>query len=162
MVGGLSGMVTTMPTLSDPRPGDLPADAVPDGPPVAGPARSDVCILLADDSSVARRFAVKLLRDSGYRVEVAVDGFDALGVLAEVKPDLLLLDSRMPRLDGFQTCALVKRHPGFAAMPVIILADDGGLFARVRARLAGAGSCLAKPFTAEELLTAISAGLAHG
>jgi twitching motility two-component system response regulator PilG len=158
VVGGLSGMVTTMPTPSDPLPGDSP----PDGPPVAGPARSDVCILLAADSPVARRFAVKLLRDSGYRVEVAVDGFDALGVLDEVKPDLLLLDSWMPRLDGFQTCALVKRQPGFAAMPVIILADCGSLFARVRARLAGAGSCLSKPFTAEELLTAISAGLAHG
>lgn len=151
-------MVTTMPTAADPS----LSDPQPDPPPDAGVARGDVRILLAADRPAARCFANKLLCDSGYRVEVAVDGFDVLGILAEVKPDLLLLDGRMPRLDGFQVCALVKRHPGFAAMPVLILSDGGGLFARVRARLAGARSCLPKPFTAEELLQAVSGALVHG
>ncbi|WP_373506485.1 PleD family two-component system response regulator [Thiocapsa sp.] len=147
-----------MPTAADPS----LSHPQPDPPAVAGVARSDVRILLAADRPAARCFATKLLRDSGYRVEVAVDGFDVLGMLAEVKPDLLLLDGRMPRLDGFQVCALVKRHPGFAAMPVLILSDGGSLFARVRARLAGAWSCLPKPFTAEELLQAVSSALVHG
>lgn len=158
MVGGLSGMVTTMPTAA----GSGLSDPQTDPPTAAGVAGSDVRILLAAERPAARCFAAKLLRDSGYRVEVAVDGFDALGMLAEVKPDLLLLDARMPRLDGFQVCALVKRHPGFGVMPVLILSDGGGLFARVRARLAGARSCLAKPFTAGELLQAVSGALVHG
>ncbi|EGV17488.1 response regulator receiver protein [Thiocapsa marina 5811] len=111
---------------------------------------------------MARRFAAKLLSDRGYRVEVALDGLDALGMLLDVKPDLLLLDSRMPRLDGFQACALVKRAPGLADLPVVILSDCGGLYDRVRAHLAGARSCLAKPFTADELLNAVAGALSDG
>ena len=163
-------MTTTLPAPVDPRRSDQPSDSVfapaPDVSPMvplaAGAARSNARILLAADSPVARRFAAKLLRDRGYPVEVAVDGFDALGVLEETKPDLLLLESRLARLDGFQTCALAKRHPGFGALSVVILSEHGGLYARVRAHLAGARSCLSKPFTAEELLQAIAGALADG
>ncbi len=159
MAGGLSGMITRAPAPSDSRASDLLLDPSPDASPPARVAQGDACILLADDSPVARRFAAKLLRDHGYRVEVALDGFAALGMVFEVKPDLLLLDSRMPRLDGFQVCALLKRAPGFADLPVVILSDCGGLYARVRAHLAGSRSCLAKPFTADELLNAVAGAL---
>ncbi len=162
MVGGLSGMMTRVPAPSDSRASDLLLDPLPDASPAARVAQDDACILLADDSPVARRFAAKLLRARGYRVEVARDGFDALGMVFAVNPDLLLLDSGMPRLDGFQVCALVKRAPGFAALPVVILSDCGGLYARVRARLAGSRSCLAKPFTADELLNTVAGALHDG
>lgn len=152
-------MMTMLPSPSD----SLPSGLLPEISPHPSPAaRGEAGILLADDSPVARRFAAKLLRDRGYRVEVALDGFDALGMLFEVKPDLLLLDSRMPRLDGFQPCALVKRAPAFADLPVVILSDCGGLYARVRAHLVGARSCLSKPFTAAELLNAVAGALSDG
>jgi twitching motility two-component system response regulator PilG len=151
-------MVTRVAVPSDSRPSDL----LPDASRAGRVARGEAGILLADDSPVARRFASKLLRDHGYRVEVALDGFDALGMLFEVKPDLLLLDSRMPRLDGFQVCALVRRAPGFSGLPVVILSDYGGLYARVRTHLVGARSCLPKPFTADELLNAVAGALSDG
>ncbi|MFB1487442.1 MULTISPECIES: PleD family two-component system response regulator [unclassified Thiocapsa] len=159
-------MTTRLPATSDLLPSDPAFDPGPDVspmvPPVVGAARSDARILLAADSPVARRFAAKLLRDRGYRVEVGLDGFDALGMVFEVKPDLLLLESRMPRLDGFQVCALVKRAPGFADLPIVIVSDCGGLYARVRTHQAGALSFLSKPFTAGELLNAVAGALSDG
>ncbi|RKT44431.1 twitching motility two-component system response regulator PilG [Thiocapsa rosea] len=151
--------MTSVPAPSDSPVSDLLLDPSPDASRPGRVARGDAGILIADDSPVARRFAAKLLRDHGYRVEVALDGFDALGMVFAVNPDLLLLDSGMPRLDGFQTCALVKRAPGFADLPVIILSDCGGLYARVRAHLVGARSCLSRPFTADELLNAVAGAL---
>ncbi len=154
--------MTRVTAPSDSLASDMLIDVSSDASPASRAVGGEAAILLADDSPVARRFAAKLLRDHGYRVEVALDGFDALGMLLEVKPDMLLLGSRMPRLDGFQTCALVKRTSGFAGLPVVILADRGGLYARVRAHLAGAQSCLSKPFTADELLNAVAGALSDG
>jgi twitching motility two-component system response regulator PilG len=155
-------MMTRVPAPSDSLASDPLLDPSSDASPAARAARGDAGILLADDSPVARRFAAKLLRDHGYRVEVALDGFEALGMLFELKPDLLLLDSRIPRLNGFQACALVKQAPGFADLPVVILSDGGMLYGRVRAHLAGARSCLPKPFTADELLNAVAGALSDG
>jgi twitching motility two-component system response regulator PilG len=122
--------------------------------------RSRARILVADHSPIALRFAASLLSGSGYDVEVAVDGLDVLGKLIALKPDLVLLDSRMPRLDGFQTCVLIRGHPSLAKTPVVILSGRGGLFDRIRSRLAGAHSCLSKPFTADELLSLVRVALA--
>lgn len=97
------------------------------------------------------------LAEAGCEVLLAEDGFDALAGIADHAPDVVVCDILMPRLDGYQTCALIKRNPRFAATPVIMLSSKDGLFDRARGRLAGSDAHLTKPFTRDTLLAAVAA-----
>ena len=117
-------------------------------------------ILVIDDSSTIRRSAEIFLGQAGYAVVLAEDGFAALSVILEQSPALVLCDIQMPRLDGFQTCALIRRHPDFRHLPVVLLSSRDGVFDRARGVLAGASAYLTKPFTKDSLLRAVSEQLA--
>jgi twitching motility two-component system response regulator PilG len=112
-------------------------------------------VLVIDDSKTIRRTAESLLLKAGCEVVTAADGFEALGKVIDGRPDLIFVDIMMPRLDGYQTCALIKNHPSLRCTPVIMLSSKDGLFDRARGRMVGAEQYLTKPFTREELLGAI-------
>lgn len=112
-------------------------------------------ILVVDDSKTIRRTAETLLAKEGCEVFTAVDGFDALSKIADHRPDIIFVDIMMPRLDGYQTCSLIKNNQVFKATPVIMLSSKDGLFDRARGRLVGSEQYLTKPFTKDELLGAI-------
>ena len=112
-------------------------------------------ILVIDDSKTIRRTAETLLAKEGCEVYTAVDGFDALSKIADHHPDIIFVDIMMPRLDGYQTCALIKHNQVFKQTPVIMLSSKDGLFDRARGRLVGSEQYLTKPFTKDELLSAI-------
>ena len=112
-------------------------------------------IMVIDDSKTIRRTAETLLRNEGYEVIVANDGFEALSMIADHRPSLIFLDIMMPRLDGYQTCALIKHHKVFRHTPVVMLSSKDGLFDRARGRVVGSDHYITKPFTREELLAAI-------
>ena len=113
-------------------------------------------ILVVDDSKTIRRTAETLLVKAGCTVFTAIDGFDALSKIADYHPDLVLVDIMMPRLDGYQTCSLIKHNKTFRDTPVIMLSSKDGIFDRARGRIVGSDQYLTKPFTKDELLTAIS------
>jgi twitching motility two-component system response regulator PilG len=113
-------------------------------------------ILVIDDSKTIRRTAESLLAKQGCEVFTAVDGFDALAKIADHKPDIIFVDIMMPRLDGYQTCSLIKHNKVFKETPVIMLSSKDGLFDRARGRLVGSEQYLTKPFTKDELLGAIA------
>jgi len=112
-------------------------------------------ILVIDDSKTIRRTAETLLAKEGCVVFTAVDGFDALSKIADHRPDVIFVDIMMPRLDGYQTCSLIKHNKVFKDTPVIMLSSKDGLFDRARGRLVGSEQYLTKPFTKDELLGAI-------
>ncbi len=112
-------------------------------------------IMVIDDSKTIRRTAETLLKNEGYEVIVATDGFEALSMIADHQPDLIFLDIMMPRLDGYQTCALIKHHRVFRHTPVVMLSSKDGLFDRARGRVVGSDHYITKPFTREQLLAAI-------
>ncbi|MBM4196751.1 MAG: response regulator [Gammaproteobacteria bacterium] len=112
-------------------------------------------ILVIDDSKTIRRTAETLLSKEGCQVFTAVDGFDALAKIADHRPDIIFVDIMMPRLDGYQTCALIKHNRTFKETPVIMLSSKDGLFDRARGRIVGSEHYLTKPFTKDELLGAI-------
>ncbi len=112
-------------------------------------------ILVIDDSSTIRRSAEIFLSQAGYPVILAVDGFAALSVIVERRPALIFCDILMPRLDGFQTCALIRASPVSAHIPVVLLSSRDGLFDRARGLLAGASAYLTKPFTKDSLLRTV-------
>ena len=112
-------------------------------------------ILVIDDSKTIRRTAETLLTKEGCEVFTAVDGFDALSKIADHHPDVIFVDIMMPRLDGYQTCSLIKNNKFFKETPVIMLSSKDGLFDRARGRLVGSEQYLTKPFTKDELLDAI-------
>ncbi len=112
-------------------------------------------ILVIDDSKTIRRTAETLLSREGCQVYTAVDGFDALAKIADHHPDVIFVDIMMPRLDGYQTCALIKHNRTFKDTPVIMLSSKDGLFDRARGRIVGSEHYLTKPFTKDELLGAI-------
>jgi len=112
-------------------------------------------VLVIDDSKTIRRTAETLLAKEGCEVFTAIDGFDALAKIADHKPDIVFVDIMMPRLDGYQTCALIKHNKVFRTIPVIMLSSNDGLFDRARGRIVGSEHYLTKPFTKEELLGAI-------
>lgn len=120
------------------------------GSPAVGPE-----ILVIDDSSTIRRSAEIFLSQAGYPVVLAEDGFEALGKVLERRPALIFCDILMPRLDGFQTCSLIRRSPECGHTPVILLSSRDGLFDRARGMLAGATAYLTKPFTKDSLLQAV-------
>ena len=113
-------------------------------------------ILVIDDSKTIRRTAETLLTKEGCEVHTAVDGFDALSKIADHQPDIIFVDIMMPRLDGYQTCSLIKHNKTFRETPVIMLSSKDGLFDRARGRIVGSEQYLTKPFTKDELLGAIS------
>jgi len=113
-------------------------------------------ILVVDDSKTIRRTAETLLSKEGCQVFTAIDGFDALSKIADHQPDLIFVDIMMPRLDGYQTCSLIKHNKVFKDTPVIMLSSKDGLFDRARGRIVGSEQYLTKPFTKDELLGAIS------
>ena len=123
----------------------------------AGANRITMRVMVIDDSKTIRRTAETLLTREGFEVITAQDGYEALGLVVRHRPDLVFVDIMMPRLDGYQTCALIKRHPDFRHIPVVLLSSKDGLFDRARGRLVGSERYLTKPFTREELLEAISA-----
>jgi twitching motility two-component system response regulator PilG len=119
-------------------------------------AASGVKVMVIDDSNTIRRSAEIFLLQAGYRVILAEDGFDALAKIADHQPDVIFVDIMMPRLDGYQTCALIKKNPKFAATPVIMLSSRDGLFDRARGRMVGSNEYLTKPFSRERLLKAVA------
>ncbi len=112
-------------------------------------------ILVVDDSKTIRRTAETLLTNAGYEVITANDGFSALAEVVEHNPDIIFLDIMMPRLDGYQTCALIKNNDRFRNTPIIMLSSKDGLFDKARGRIVGSDQYLTKPFTKEELLAAV-------
>ncbi|MEW6165680.1 MAG: response regulator [Pseudomonadota bacterium] len=113
-------------------------------------------IMVIDDSNTIRKSAELFLAEAGCQVLLAEDGFDALARIADHGPDVVFCDILMPRLDGYQTCALIKKNPRFAATPVVMLSSKDGLFDRARGKLAGADDYLTKPFTRDALLAAVA------
>ncbi|HEY0267674.1 MAG TPA: response regulator [Methyloradius sp.] len=111
--------------------------------------------MVIDDSNTIRRSAEIFLKQSGCQVILAEDGFDALAKISNLLPNLIFVDIMMPRLDGYQTCALIKRNPRYKSIPVIMLSSKDGLFDRARGRMVGSDQYLTKPFTQESLLQAI-------
>lgn len=112
--------------------------------------------MVIDDSNTIRKSAEIFLVEAGCQVLLAEDGFDALAKIADHAPDVVFCDVLMPRLDGYQTCTLIKKNPRFTATPVIMLSSKDGLFDRARGRLAGSDEYLTKPFTRDTLLKALA------
>ncbi len=115
----------------------------------------DLKIMVIDDSKTIRRTAETLLQKAGCTVSTATDGFDALAKIADTRPDIIFVDIMMPRLDGYQTCALIKNNSAFRETPVIMLSSKDGLFDKAKGRIVGSDEYLTKPFSKEELLGAI-------
>jgi twitching motility two-component system response regulator PilG len=113
-------------------------------------------VMIIDDSKTIRRTAETLLEKAGCEVVTAVDGFDALAKIADSNPDVIFVDIMMPRLDGYQTCALIKNNPEYANTPVIMLSSKDGLFDKARGRIVGSDEYLTKPFSKKELFEAIN------
>ena len=112
-------------------------------------------VMVIDDSKTIRRTAETLLQKAGCTVVTATDGFDALAKIADSNPDIIFVDIMMPRLDGYQTCALIKNNSAFKSTPVIMLSSKDGLFDKANGRIVGADEYLTKPFSKEELFSAI-------
>ena len=124
--------------------------------PARGNSSAPIKVLVIDDSNTIRRSAEMFLRQAGYEVILAEDGFDALSKIADHQPRLIFVDIMMPRLDGYQTCALIKQNPKLKSTPVIMLSSKDGVFDRARGRLAGSDRYLTKPFTKEGLVAAVN------
>src|SRR5690606_25982066 len=118
---------------------------------------NSVKVMVIDDSNTIRKSAEIFLVQAGCQVVLAEDGFDALAKIADHQPDLVFCDILMPRLDGYQTCALIKKNPRFASTPVVMLSSKDGLFDRARGRMVGSDEYLTKPFTKDSLLSTVAA-----
>ena len=116
----------------------------------------NVKVMVIDDSKTIRRSAETLLKKVGCEVITAIDGFEALAKITEHKPDIIFVDIMMPRLDGYQTCALIKNNQTFKATPVIMLSSKDSIFDRARGRIVGSEKYLTKPFSKEDLINAIT------
>jgi len=115
-----------------------------------------VKVMVIDDSNTIRRSAEIFLVQAGCQVVLAEDGFDALAKIADHQPEVIFCDIMMPRLDGYQTCALIKKNPRFRATPVIMLSSKDGLFDRARGRMVGSDQYLTKPFAKDSLLQCVN------
>lgn len=113
-------------------------------------------VLVIDDSNTIRRSAEIFLKQGGHEVLLAEDGFDALAKVNDFQPHLIFCDILMPRLDGYQTCAIIKRNERFASTPVIMLSSKDGVFDKARGRMVGSEEYLTKPFTKDQLLQAVT------
>jgi twitching motility two-component system response regulator PilG len=112
-------------------------------------------VLVVDDSNTIRRSAEIFLKQGGHDVMLAGDGFDALSKINDYQPDLVFCDILMPRLDGYQTCAIIKRNVRFSSIPVVMLSSKDGVFDKARGRMVGSQEYLTKPFTKDQLLQAV-------
>ncbi len=112
-------------------------------------------VLVIDDSNTIRRSAEIFLKQGGHEVLLAEDGFDALAKVSDYQPQLIFCDILMPRLDGYQTCAIIKRNPKFGQVPVVMLSSKDGVFDKARGRMVGAQDYLTKPFSKDQLLQAV-------
>ena len=112
-------------------------------------------VLVIDDSNTIRRSAEIFLKQGGHEVMLAEDGFDSLARVSDYQPDLIFCDILMPRLDGYQTCAIIKRNPKFSGVPIVMLSSKDGVFDKARGRMVGAQDYLTKPFTKDQLLHAV-------
>ena len=117
---------------------------------------SGLKILVIDDSNTIRRSAEIFLKQGGHEVVLAEDGFDALSKIADYQPDLIFCDILMPRLDGYQTCAIIKRNDKFSETPVVMLSSKDGVFDKARGRMVGSQEYLTKPFTKDQLLQTVT------
>jgi len=124
---------------------------------VADPVNlNGIKVMVIDDSNTIRRSAEIFLSQAGCQVVLAEDGFDALAKIADHHPDVIFVDIMMPRLDGYQTCALIKKNSKFGSTPVVMLSSKDGLFDRARGRMVGSDEYLTKPFTKDSLLKAVA------
>jgi twitching motility two-component system response regulator PilG len=123
---------------------------------VAPSTRLNVKVMVIDDSKTIRRSAETLLKKAGCEVITAIDGFEALAKITMHKPDIIFVDIMMPRLDGYQTCALIKNNHAFKGTPVIMLSSKDSIFDRARGRIVGSEKYLTKPFSKEDLISAIT------
>src|SRR5215831_665438 len=114
-----------------------------------------VKVLVIDDSNTIRRSAEIFLKQGGHEVLLAEDGFDALSKVNDHKHHLIFCDILMPRLDGYQTCAIIKRNSQFSKVPVVMLSSKDGVFDKARGRMVGSQDYLTKPFTKDQLLHAV-------
>ena len=112
-------------------------------------------VLVIDDSNTIRRSDEIFLKQGGHEVLLAEDGFDALAKVNDVQPDLIFCDILMPRLDGYQTCAIIKRNEKYSSIPVVMLSSKDGVFDKARGRMVGSQDYLTKPFTKDQLLQAV-------
>ena len=122
---------------------------------------SSLKVMVVDDSKTIRRTAETLLKKEGCEVLTADDGFDALAKIADSSPDIIFVDIMMPRLDGYQTCALIKNNNAFKATPVVMLSSKDGLFDKAKGRIVGSDNYLTKPFSRNELLGAIETSIGN-
>ncbi|WP_018151338.1 response regulator [Leeia oryzae] len=113
-------------------------------------------VMVIDDSNTIRRSAEIFLKQAGCEVILAEDGFDALAKITDYLPDIIFVDVMMPRLDGYQTCSLIKKNPRYHATPVVMLSSKDGLFDRARGRMVGSDEYLTKPFTKDSLLNVVA------
>ena len=116
---------------------------------------SGIKVLVIDDSNTIRRSAEIFLKQAGHEVVLADDGFDALAKISDYLPDVIFCDILMPRLDGYQTCAIIKRNPRFSSVPVIMLSSKDGVFDKARGRMVGSQDYLTKPFSKDQLLQVV-------
>ncbi|MDO9419428.1 MAG: response regulator [Herminiimonas sp.] len=116
---------------------------------------SGIKVLVIDDSNTIRRSAEIFLKQGGHEVLLADDGFDALSKVNDYLPDLIFCDILMPRLDGYQTCAIIKRNPKFSSVPIVMLSSKDGVFDKARGRMVGSQDYLTKPFTKDQLLQTV-------
>jgi twitching motility two-component system response regulator PilG len=112
-------------------------------------------ILVIDDSNTVRQSAEMFLRQGGYEVFLAEDGFDALSKVSDHQPDMIFCDILMPRLDGYQTCAIIRRNPSYENIPIVMLSSKDGVFDKARGRMVGAQQYLTKPFAKDALLQSV-------
>ncbi len=112
-------------------------------------------VMIIDDSRTIRKSAETMLAREGCEVITAEDGFEALALIHQHRPDLIFVDIMMPRLDGYQTCAIIKNNEQFEQTPVIMLTSKDGLFDKARGRIVGSDHYLTKPFTSDELLATV-------
>ena len=117
---------------------------------------SGLKVLVIDDSNTIRRSAEIFLKQGGHEVLLAEDGFDALAKVNDYQPDVIFCDILMPRLDGYQTCAIIKRNARFANVPVVMLSSKDGVFDKARGRMVGSQEYLTKPFTKDQLLQTVT------
>ena len=117
---------------------------------------SGLKVLVIDDSNTIRRSAEIFLKQGGHEVLLAEDGFDALAKVNDYQPHLIFCDILMPRLDGYQTCAIIKRNARFANVPVVMLSSKDGVFDKARGRMVGSQEYLTKPFTKDQLLQTVT------
>ncbi|HRP74800.1 MAG TPA: twitching motility response regulator PilG [Rhodocyclaceae bacterium] len=122
---------------------------------------SGLKVMVIDDSNTIRRSAEIFLTQAGCEVLLAEDGFDALAKITDHHPDVIFVDIMMPRLDGYQTCSLIKKNARLSSTPVIMLSSKDGLFDRARGRMAGSDEYLTKPFTKDSLLKAVAHHATH-